>query len=355
MENRTFFIKPSRSLAGETKLDPILVSKNKHCGIETSLTLDTNILISMEKVVKSGNKWSSLKKYGLHNLVTFLQRCPPGSICIAPGFALGEMPAEAANRSREFYELFVSAHLHGFVDTPNSIKSTFIDPGENHGFESLPYDAQSFMAIPFACIAYLNLIDKNQKGKPIEKFNSFLDCLENKVDILSAAEIEIAKYCFSEPAADCTDLIKIRKKIRRNFLKTNDDKSPKDAQEMISIAFNAASDILLLHSANIADKHGIDGIPQDSWIATRDKKLVEFSNVFHHVNIDGETGKYAAGTLTPEQAKDFFWQQTSTEVMLRGLRRADYNLSRTIDKDKIIEAAHSAIREIRQYFQQRTD
>ena len=35
----------------------------------------------------------------------------------------------------------------------------------------------------------------------------------------------------------------------------------------------------------------VDGVEQDSWIATKDEKLVKFSEAFHHVNVDGEIGK----------------------------------------------------------------
>lgn len=69
METRTLFIKASRPVSGELKLDPVLIAKNKLAGVETTITLDTNILISMEKVVDNGNKWASVKKQGLHNLI----------------------------------------------------------------------------------------------------------------------------------------------------------------------------------------------------------------------------------------------------------------------------------------------
>lgn len=69
MEKGTLFIKPSRPVDGDMKLDTVLVAKNKLAGIETTITFDTNILISMEKVVNNGNKWLSVKKQGLHNLL----------------------------------------------------------------------------------------------------------------------------------------------------------------------------------------------------------------------------------------------------------------------------------------------
>lgn len=351
MEKRTLFIKPSRSLGGGERLDPVVVARNHARGIETSLSLDTNILISMEKVVKNGNKWSSVKAQGLHNLISLLQRCPPKSICISPGLALKEMPPEAANRSREYYESFLSAHLPEFVDTPNSTRTIYKAASDGYGFEDLSPESQAVMAVPFTCIAYLNLVDKKNHGKPIDKFKAYLDCLESKVDVLSAAEIEIAKYCFAEPPADCREVIDIRRRVRGNFLKTRDNKSPRSPSEVLAIAFNGASDLLLLQAANFMDEHGLDGVRQDSWIATKDEKLVDFSNIFHHVNLDGEAGKYAVSSVTFEHSKDGYWQQAEMDSGIRSLRRAHYHQSREIDMDVFVAAAHAVIEEVRLQFE----
>ncbi|MDP4571960.1 hypothetical protein Q8O96_23095 [Pseudomonas sp. LPH60] len=90
MEARTLFIKASRIT--ESTLDPVHIARNKSANVETTISLDTNMLIGMEKVVKHGNKWASVKKQGLQNLVKLLHRCPPQSVCLSPGLALSEMP-----------------------------------------------------------------------------------------------------------------------------------------------------------------------------------------------------------------------------------------------------------------------
>lgn len=350
MEKRTLFIKPSRSINGEMKLDPVLIARNKSEGIETTITLDTNILISMEKVVNNGNKWASVKKQGLHNLVKLLQRCPPNSVCISPGLALNEMPPELAQQSKEKYELFCAEYLPGFIDTPNCVYSEYKGKKENYGYDDLSPEAKAVLAIPFACILYLNLIDNKYKGKPIDKFKSFLDKLESKVDILSAAEIEIAKYCFAEPPSDCRETIDLKKRIRNNFLKTSDGKLPKDSSEVMSVAFNGACDILLLQSANIIDQNGIDGVKQDSWIATKDKKLVDFCNIFHYVNLDGEAGKYAATNVHPEHSKDAYWMLADTDFGIRSITRRSYHEYREIELNYLIKVVDEAIFEIKDAF-----
>jgi len=304
----------------------------------------------MEKVVNNGNKWASVKKQGLHNLVKLLQNCPSESVCISPGLALNEMPPELAQQSRLKYELFCGKHLPGFVDTPNCINSEFKGKKDNYGYEDLSYESKAVLAIPFACLLYLNLIDNKYKGKPIEKFKSFLDKIEDKVDYLSAAEIEIAKYCFAEPPADCRETIELRRKIRNNFLKTGEEKLPQDSSEVLSIAFNGACDIHLLQSANHIDQNGIDGIKQDSWIATKDKKLVEFSSIFHHVNVDGDVGKYAAKTVLSEHSKDVFWMLADADFTVRSIIRRSYHESRDVEIDALVSTAEKVIEEIKVEF-----
>lgn len=347
---KTLFIKPCRPIDREIKLDPVLVAKNTHKAIETTIILDTNILIRIEQVVKKGNKWSSIKKQGLDNLIKFIQKCPPKSVCISPGLALNEMPPELAEQSRKKYEIFCSVHLPGFIDIPNCVHTTYKGKKGNYGYRDLSLESQAVLAVPFACILYLNIIDNKSNGRPLDKFKEFLDKIESKVDILSAAEIEIAKYCFAEPPAESRETIGLRKIIRNNFLKTNEGKLPKTASEVLSIAFNGACDIHLLQAANVIDQNGIDGVEQDTWIATTDKKLVEFSKMFHHVNLDGEVGKYAVKTVHPEHSKDVFWVLAENEFSRRSLIRRAYHESREIDLDILIGMGNGAIEEIERDF-----
>ena len=348
--NKTFFIKPSKPLFGERKLDPVLATENVLNGVETNIILDTNILIRMEKVVKEGNKWSSVKKYGLNNLVKLLKRCPPHSVCISPGFALSEMPPAAANQSRIFYENFCAKHLRGFVDAPNSLRTHFRETSRDYGFKDLPLEARGVLAIPFVSILYLNLIYYKKEGSPIKKFKTYLDKIESTIDILSATEIEIAKYCFSEIESGEQEILNLRKNIRANFIKTGREKRPKNANEVLKIGFNGACDIGLLTSANVNDQNGLDNVIQDSWIATGDKKLAAFSDVFHHVNVDGEAGKYAASSTIGGDGKNQYWHEALIAWGVKSLSRRAHYESKKLDFDELASIADKAILEIEKEF-----
>lgn len=344
------FIKPCRPASGSTVLNPIVVAENKLNGVETSICLDTNILVSMEKVVDGGNKWSQVRQYGLHNFVKLLQRCPPQSVCISPGLALSEMPPGIAESSRQKYEAFCSEHLSGFVDTPNCIHSYFSGKRKDYGFEDLPNIARATLSIPFSSILYLNLVDRFSRGTPYLKFIRYLDLLEERIGILSAAQVEIAKICLAEPGADSRDTIELKRKLRSNFLKTSHGKLPNNASEVIRVAFNAASDIHLLQSANLIDEHGIDGKPQDSWIATKDEKLAEFNEIFHHVNLDGEIGKFAATTINTEDSKNSYWEEADYEFGRRVFMRRASGVPLNKDIDDLLFIANRAIEDIKEKF-----
>ncbi len=349
---RTYFFRPSRSGDAEPVLNPVLVAVNASHDIETTLTLDTNVLIAMERVVKGGNKNSLLKQYGLHNLVDLLGRCPGKSVCLSPGRAFHEMPPALAERSRLSFEAFCTKHLPSFTDAPNCTHTTFVGKDSDYGYLDLDPVAQAFLAIPFTALLYLNIIDKSFPGSPILKFKEFLRRLSNDLDILSAKEIEIAKYCFAEPPAAAVETIRLRKLLRTNFLKTKVDKAVYTFDEAMAVAFNGACDLTLINVANVAQTKGLDGVQQDCWIATRDKKLFEFSKISHYLDMDGEAGKFAVATIFPEQGGDEYWQEAADAQQSLGLSRMTRHLTRKIDVQSFPGIAKAAIDETARVFHQ---
>jgi hypothetical protein len=344
---RAQFIKPSQAVSGEAILNLNRIIGNQLAGIETTFILDTNVLIRMERVVKAGNKSSSVKLQGLQNLVDFLTRCPPHSVFLSPGQALYEMPPSAAERSRDMFDLFCSVHLPGFVDAPNCIRASFDGPS-SYGFFDMPDDVQAVFAAPFTSLLLLQLIDRDPIRTPAQKFNAYLQRIVAELDILSEKEIEIAKYCFAEPPPHCVGLIKLRKEIRKNFLKKG-DALPKTAEEAFDIAFNAARDLHLLNAANVMDTNGLDDRPQDCWIVTYDKKLVAFAKMVHNVNLDGEAGKYSAVMRHEECSEDPYWRTADAEHYSLTLGRATYHENRKIELEKFVQSAYRVAEEVRRH------
>lgn len=331
LSKRTFFFKASHPLGAQPKLDPIWIAKNHARGVMTTLLLDTNILIDIEKVVKSGNKTSAIKDKGLHNLISLLYRIPPGSVYLSPGFAFDEMPPALAEQSRQYYEIFCAKHLPHFYDSPGSIQTTYEGKSHNYGFFDLEQRAQAVLAIPFCSLVYLQLVDRMAGLKPIEKFKRYLAMAVDELDILSSKEVEIARYCFANPPASCTKTIALRKVIRRNFVQTKDKKLPRDAAQLIGIAFNGACDLNLMNCANGGDNNAIDGIEQDCWITTRDEKLFKFGELAHCLNIGGTAGMLATISELDEHALDPYWNETTLLFQDLIAQRTNYIASRKFE------------------------
>ncbi|HAV3540695.1 Uncharacterised protein [Acinetobacter baumannii] len=353
-ENKTYFIKPNHCGGPSPKLDPTVVCDNKVKKIETTLILDTNILIKIERIVKNGNKWSDIRDYGLGNLVKLLQKCPPKSICLSPALALKEMPPQRAANAKIAYEEFCAKYL-GFGDTPNSTNKSYEGTYDEYGFKDLSISAQQVLAIPYLSFLYLNYVYRFIKGSPLDRFKAYIDLIEEKVDVLSATELEIAKYCFYD-LTDITDKSTkvFIQKIRENSVNfvpyKKNPRLPNSSTQLQKTAFNAANDVHLLQAANMGDGKFLDGIKQDCWVATLDKKLASFCTVFHQLNINGEVQPYSVSTL-PEAINDLeYWNATHEYFSLKSLNRIVYNHSRSLDPDKLLMAVDEATLKIENAF-----
>ncbi|MFA3111997.1 hypothetical protein [Acinetobacter pittii] len=336
-ENKAIFIKPNHLGLNIPKLDPILVNRNKAKGIETTLVLDCNILIKMEQTVKAGNKWRSVRENGLDNLIKLLQRCNPYSVCLSPGFALKEMPPQNAKICMDFYEAFCSAHLPNFVDTPNSTRKAYTGFSSDYGFGDLTTEAKLVFVLPYLNFLCLNYIEYCYSGTPIEKFKAYVDLLEEKIDLLSATEIEIAKYCFfNTTKLEKGNIKEFCKQIRKNSVLYKKGKRATEISQIWKIAFNAASDIHLLHAANSMDNKFLDKVKQDCWVVTTDKKLAAFCELFHQVSVEGVLQPYAMATIPEEMVNSEYWQSANEYFVSKSMERREHYLSRKINLEKLL-------------------
>ncbi|MCT9979497.1 hypothetical protein M2R48_14260 [Acinetobacter sp. I-MWF] len=350
IEDRAIYIKPNHSGIDIPKLDPVLINRNQSEGKETTLVLDSNILIRMERVVKSGNKWRSVREKGLDNLVGLLQKCRPYSVCLSPGFALKEMPPQNAKIAMELYEDFCSVHLPNFIDTPNSTRKVHTGVNNDYGFNDLTYEGKLAFVVPYLNFLCLNYIEYCYQGSPIEKFKAYIDLLEGKIDLLSAAEIEIAKYCFFNTTnLQKGKVKKFCQKIRENSVQIK-GKRAKQPIEINKISFNAASDIHLLQVANAMDGKYLDEKKQDCWVVTTDKKLAAFCELFHQVSIDGVLHPYAIATVPDEMIDNEYWESANEYFALKSINRRAHYLSTKIDLDKLLLVVNDVVDKIERDF-----
>jgi hypothetical protein len=340
-KKRTHFLKSSHPTSGHLKLDPVRVAQNWSQGIATSLLFDTNILIGMERVVAAGNKPALLKQYGLENLIAFLRRGPPKSTYLCPAWGFSEMPPGLAGPCRQAYEVFFAAHLPEFHDDPLSKDAQYAGKSGDYGFFDLDEVAQAALAVPFASLTYLQLVDREPGLTPVERFDLYLKLVIEHVGILSAKEVQIARFCFAHPPADAKETISIRKAFRRNFVKRKDDALPRNAAELLHVSFNGANDLSLLTSADTIDGTVEDGIVHECWVATTDDKLAKFAEHFHLVNIQGGSTPFAAVTKHPEHTTDSYWDKT-VELWQRATLRDAPALDRPREADALRAVARRA-------------
>ena len=346
--SKLYFIKVSRQAHSTPVLDPVVVARNKAQGRETTLLLDTNVLIRMERAVKAGNSWGDVRSWSLDKLVKFLSRCPAKSVCLSPGFAFNEMPPGRAEASRKDFETFVEKHLPAFADTPNSTRNAYHGKTNDFGFEDLTAEHQSVLAPSFASLLHMLLIEYRSTATPIAKFQLLLDRLVATLDLLSLKEVEVARYLFARTGSEGTPTLESMKVLRKNFAKTKDKNVPKTAHEVLQIAFNGACDLHLMNAAARMDGHGLDGAPQDAWIATFDGKLAEFCSIFHYIDDGENTGMFGVMDLNAEQMDVPYWRESL--ALREHLVTSRLARQAPVDLEHCRMVAHQMIAEVRQQF-----
>lgn len=332
---RAIIFKPNKVFETEKCFDINLIKNNKAKNIETSLIFDNNVVIKIEKIVKNGNTWRQVREKGLDKLVRLLQKSSAKSVCVSIGGALREMPPQNVRFARECYEKFCSIHLPSFVDTPNSIQGEFIH-GEvegSYGFDDLDHSSKALFLIHYVSFIYLNAVYLNASVQAGEnKLELYLDLVSEKLNCISAMDLEIAKYCFSP---DQNNLNNYRKNIRKNFLKYN-DKLPKNIDDIKKIAFNATCDVHFVDMVNSSDQNGLDEVEQDTWIVTFDEKLVDLFRFFYYVNEGDAVGRIAVSARSKDHTADY-WREVDSIALKRSMNRLGTKFDSKIFDTKNIE------------------
>lgn len=299
------FIKPCRESDSSPPLTPLRVKNNKDRQTETSLLLDLNILIRMEDVLLKGKNPADL---GLMELVNLINQCPPESICLSPGFALSEVHPKFKKQCFEIYEVFLSIFCPEIVDHPNATRNSGIEPESvrKPSFHELSIGEQYLHAASYYSLIQIHIINsKYSYLSGYEKFNIYLDAVCNDIDVISAVEAEIAKYCFCKKEEHYSQLFKNRiGYIKENFL----DKNKEPKKHLLNI-FNGVQDLQYGKAALKYSGAKFDGKNQETWVATLDSKLYWLSESIHHYPVPGEEdGKHYSIVRNFEQESCDYWR-----------------------------------------------
>ncbi len=299
------FIKPCRESDSSPPLSVKRVKENKARNTETSLLLDLNILIRMEDVLLRGGDPNEFK---LTELINFINTCPEESICLTPGFALNEVHPKFKNQCFGVYETFLSFFCPQMIDHPASTRhsETIVSNTRRKRFEELPIGEQYIHSVSYYSLIQIHIIDSSYPNlSPIDKFNKYMESVCKDIDLLSALEAEIAKYCFCEKKGNYSQGFKVKiQGIKDNFLNRNG----RGEQRLMNI-FNGVQDLKYIKSALLFSEEEFYGKNQETWIVTLDSKLYWLSESIHYFPVDGEPhSKYYCTVRTDEQNSCPYWQ-----------------------------------------------
>lgn len=316
-------IKPSRLTSKSPELKITRCIKNYRTGIETSLTLDLNILSKMREVVATKN--INFATSGLATLVKFLNKAPGLHLC--PGIAISEAHQDYLESLMDSYEVFLKKHCPSYIDTPNATKNYKNVTSKPSTFTGLSKGEKYFNAVAYLGIIRTQIEDRKNSNDPITKFKNYLSYMTEKADMVGAIESEAAKYVFNDTSTIKDNTFKhFAQKIKKNFKKGGE--SP---EKVIKSSLNSARDIMYYRATATHSNERLDGKLQDTWLVTADEGLFNLSKSIHFVpNLEGSDSKYFSLVRCNEQKKSPYWNYCDSAIIETiNLRQITRELSNT--------------------------
>lgn len=335
---QTHFIRTYDSPYGIDRVDPasIYYLFDRYQTV-TSLILDTNVLIDMEKIVRGGNHAHLLKEHRISELVNLLNSSAPASVNITPGIAFYEIPQSRIAEVEWFYQQFCAKHLPNWGDTPDCqpIEESYSEP-EPVTIHNLTSKHRDMVAVTYCLMLKIIMLYKSRHLNAREKFDAFFDYACNQLNMLSFKEIEVAKYCFFDQLEPNESKPEFFKSIRDNFI-AKGGKNPQTFESAARIALNSAFDLILLESPALMlrAKTQLAGYNQDYWLVSYDGKLKSFSERFRYDVSRGVKGAvWLVRDLPIYEKSDWFY--FDHKHMTNNWARAILNEGDSVDTDKSI-------------------
>ncbi|HHC6527292.1 TPA: hypothetical protein ACN34I_004535 [Vibrio parahaemolyticus] len=308
------FIKPCRETDSPPDLTVSRVIENKNRNTETALFLDLNILIRMEDVILKGGDPVEL---GLMSLVNFLNQCPPESVSLVPGLALTEVHPKFKKQCYELFEVFLSIFCPQMIAHPTATRNSEVEvePNRKREFHELPIGEQYLHSISFYSLIQIHIINSRHSNcSGLEKFNHYMDAVCKDIDMLSAVEAEIAKYCFCTHKDIYSENLNEKiQAIKENFL----DRHSNPKKHLANI-FNGVQDLKYSKSALKFSEEMFYGKNQETWVVTLDSKLYWLSESIHHYPQQGEPdSKFFCIVRDRDQDNCEYWRSVDDALYKR--------------------------------------
>lgn len=275
------------------------------------INLDNCTIQRMERLDKNSTV-EDIKKLGLYPLYKILTECP--NILIS-ALGINEMPGCYISRAREAYNLFCKKFIPSYVDDPNATNKPFNVEEEKIIFRDLPLDTQKALGcfyLPYLLIQYIYKYNSGQSG--LDKFRHYLYGVIHYLDMVSAFELELAKYAFWEINDKSvihtlsSEIKERRKRIRKNFVKERNS-----LNSIRAACLNSAMDTYWIRSICIGTDEReaiLNGYTIcEHWLATNDDKLYIIANDIKPVQSINGFGYIIESVREKELLEFSYWKE----------------------------------------------
>lgn len=307
------FIKPCRLLQEEHRLlTPEYAASIISLGKIVQINLD-NCSIQRMEMLNDNSSLQEVEEVGLLPLVNILKT---GLVSLT-AIGVNEMPdlrvPEACAAYERFCRMFWSGHKNDQEATSRAYDET--NTAKKVDFNCLEDGARCTYGPAYVSIMQIHNIQLNYKHETPEKqFELYLYSIISLLGVISAFELEIAKYAFWDISSKEINQLSDDVRIRRKDIKENFTKVKSSMAKCKEFAFDAAMDIHWLSGANFAEDLNvyldIDGkrLRLDNWVGTNDHKLYRISRDIFSVYHDGSNMKRLAVTREDELSSSTYWQ-----------------------------------------------
>lgn len=276
------------------------------------INLDNCSLQRMEELLPTSTL-EDVERVGLLPLVDLLQK---GDVCLT-AIGIHEMPDIWVEKSRAAYQNFCRRFWPGHIDDPNATFRHYCPDSQKKkvDFKSLSAEARTVYGLHYISMLQIQNIKLNYPNiKPEERFEIYIYSMITFIDLISAYDLEIAKYAFWDLDSNTINQLPDHIHKRRKYIKENFYKNGSNLEKCRWHAFDAAMDLHWLTGANFSEDMGssitLNGInfKTEHWVGTNDKKLYYISQDIHHVYYQGSTMKALSSYRENEMTAFQYWK-----------------------------------------------
>jgi hypothetical protein len=286
-----------------------LLKKNKI----VQINLDNCSLQRMEKLSSTATL-NDVQRVGLLPLVQLLQT---GVVCLT-AIGVNEMPDSWVEKSMIAYQNFCRLFWPSHVDDPEAtFRDYSSDPEKNKVlFNSLPDESRTVYGFHYVSMLQIQNIRLNYKSfTPEKKFETYLYSIISLIGIVSAYDLEIAKYAFWSIDSNTINKLPEKIKQRRQYIKKNFLRNGSSLEKCRNHAFDAAMDLHWLTGANLSEDINLNitiggkKFSVEHWVGTNDLKLYHIAKDIYHIYHEGVTMKRLISVRENELSAFTYWEK----------------------------------------------